>query len=46
MKHECALLQGKKKCSGCELGIFDDTIETIESLQEKLDKSSELLESN
>jgi hypothetical protein len=40
------LRNDKKRCSGCELGIVDDTLETIESLQEKLDKSSELLESN
>ena len=46
LKHECALKQGKKTCSGCELGIVNGTSENIQSLQEKIDRSLELLESN
>jgi hypothetical protein len=45
MKHECALKQCRKKCCACELGIIDGAIETIQSLQEKVNKSQELLES-
>ena len=46
MLHECALINGKKRCSGCEIGIVGGTTETIETLNEKLDKSSELLNGN
>lgn len=46
LKHECALKTRSKRCSGCEIGIVDGKRENIHSLQEKIEKSLELLESN
>lgn len=46
MKHECALKIGRTKCSDCEFGIDDEATETLQSLQDKVERSSDLLDSN